>query len=749
MKYKSIFLCPLIFFYFFSNALPKKNNPDFFKENYAVITDSIPPKDSVPGLLARIADVFKFKKYAKLKEKNTIISIFQSLGLDSILDTKANVLLLNVMLDSVAAKGDTSYSLLQRKIDTLKLNAFDSLSLVNTKLSALMQRPTDKEIAELTEKILPIVQNKIMRSQKQISSSANDTLNLIKTIYYYTNKKPEAAYLQINRKADVYCFCNSNLDKNYLDFNFEILNNIIFNGYDIANKNAFTNCTGNLKNNRVLKTASDNNCTVFLSLFSSDKTITNAFLADTNKQKKVIEDLLSLMVNNRISGINVMLKDVDYDHSSAFTSFIQTLTKKIKLIIVTIPAFDTQNGYDLEALNKQGVKKIILSFTGVKNTDVPIPIFALNGTRYSLQAAANRLFNSSVPFQNFIISVPYYGVDFAFNKKNVAPYYETLDNLNEAFRDSSSYDSVTASVYAGITDTNGNVTNAIWYDDAATLKEKYTFILNNSFGGIAVEPLDKNFSIGYSNIWNGIANAFFAVTQKHVDTIATKPYDSCLCGADLRSDSIIRAAMIKLGTDYCYSLIKSEKGALQKLIYLLSNPCLCGFNDTANVSNHYFDSLANIRLQKSDPLYYQSYFTKAALSKDSVTAFSEKNKMYLIAYRSAVKRVSLHISLLLLVLFSAALIFYFNRLRIIGHEWKLRKKTEIASIILLNLFLLAGSLFFYLSNNPMLPAGNFHKSSCVQLPVQLLLIIIFISLIVGSAIMRYAVFPFVKNEEVP
>jgi spore germination protein YaaH len=746
MKCKGLFLCSFILLCFFSNAFYPNSKAAINEKNGVEAVDTVPAK-AIPGLFSRIAEVFKFKKYAQLKQKKAIINAIRDLGLkDSIVATRENVLLLTSILNSVKDTSSLNYNLLLQKLDSLKQSTSKNNDSIYRKLYAIAQPPTNEEIATLAEKILPVIQAKIIKSNITAGYVATaDTLNPVRIAYYYTNKEA-ATNLQITRKADVYAFCSSEMDRNYLDFNFNMLNNIIFNGYDIANKNALTTVTTNLTGNRVLKIAGNNKCHILLSITSSNNAATNAFLNSAASQQKLTDDISQLIALHYIDGVNVMLDDVDYNHSTRFTSFIQLLSQKVNLVTITIPAFDLHNGFDINALNQLPVKSFILNFTSQKNVNTIGPVIALNGSKYSLQAAVNRFLNSTVPFQKLVVSIPFYGVDFSYGKKYNTPHYNTLDNLSDAFSDSLYYDSTAASVYAAISNLNGEVTNAIWYDDATSLNDKYKFILNNHFGGIAIEPLKNSATIGYTNIWNGIAAAFFTVSPKPVDIDPASRADSCFCGNDFSKDSVIRKTMIQFGADYSYRIILSEKSALKKLAYLFANACQCKFGDSAISTPHYFDSLMSVTLTTKAPFYYQFYFSNEAMKIDSAGAALEKNKLYLIAFRSAVKRVMLHLNLLMLALFAAALVFYFNRYRTIGSEWKWRTKAEIISIVLLNLLILTGSLFFYLSNHPPNIQPN---GSCIQLPPLFLFIIILVGMIAGAAFMHYAVFRPIKSENEP
>lgn len=739
MKRKSVLLCSLILLCFFCEPLFANNNSPA-AANIPLNADTLPVKPP-PGLFARIAEVFKFKKYARLKGKNAIMQVIQNLGIkDSISATKANVALLTTALNSIKDSSDMNYNLLLQKIDTLKLFARKNSDSIYKQLNAFAQPPTDEEIFALAEKILPIIQNKIIKSKTALSAAGRDSVNQLRSFFYYTNQKTDSAKMKITRKADIYCFTSAYMNKNYLDFNFNILNNIIYNGYDIGDKNALSVCTGNIKNNRVLKTAAANKCHIILSLTTANKATTHAFLTSDTWQQKVAEDLILLLSDGYINGVNIMLTDVDYNHSNNLISFIDLLAQKIDLLTVTLPAFDIHNGYDIDALNKLPVKQFILDFTSQKNTSTTGPVISLNGPSNSMQAAANRFLNSTVPFKKLIVAIPYYGVNFTFNEKNFTSHYHTLDEISESYTDSLYYDSLAASIYADVSDLNGAVTNEIWYDDATTLNDKYNFILQNNFGGIAIDPLKKSAAIGYANIWNGIANSFFTVTA-NTERPAIR-YDSCLLGNNVQQDAIIRNAIKALGTGNCYGIITSEANVWQKLQRLFTNSCLCQLADTGLQTNHYFDSLLQKNLIKTDLLYYQSYFGNEALSRDSTGAVFEKNKMYLIAFRAAVKRVMLHISFLILILFIATLVYYFNNTRANGQAWKLRIKTEIASIALLNLLILSTALFFYFNDHA-------HTDACTRLPRFFLPAIILAGMLIGSASLYYGVFKLVKSENEP
>jgi spore germination protein YaaH len=718
------FLLPLL-----TNAFSPNNRPATNQVISNKVIDTIPVK-AAPGLLSRIAEVFKFKKYAQLKQRNSIINVIQSTGInDSIIATRENVQLLTDLLNSVKDSSSLNFDLLLQKIDTLKRYALKNNDSIYKQLQVIAQPPTHAEITALAEKIIPIIQNEIIKRHTTSVTAAANTFNLINAAYPLNNF--DTAQMQITRKGYIYCFY-SPANRNYLDYNFHLLNNIIFNGLDLANANALPVVTDHLTGNRVLSIARNSNCQVLLSISSSNMAATFSFLNSVSRQQKLIDDLDRFISHKLIDGVNVMLPHVNFNYSAQLVSFVQRLTEKINHVTVTLPAFDLQNGYDINKLNQLPVKNFILNFTGQHNDITAAPVITLSGSKYSLQAAASRFLNSSVPFKKLVVSIPYYGVEYDYEKKNSPPRYNTLDNMQYGFTDSLYYDSLAASVYAAVSNPDGEITHALWFDDAVSLNSKYNFIVSNRFGGIAIEPLPQSASIGYTDLWNGIAAVFFSLSPKPVKVVVPSPADSCFCGNDITRDSIIRKALIRLGTANCYNVLLAGSATLKKTISLFMDPCQCGFEDTAIKTPPYVDSLTGATLIRKDLSYYHTYFNKE----------EEKDKLYHIVFRSAAKRVALHATLLMLTLFIAALAFYFNRYRKIGKTWKLRNKMEIASIALLNLLILTGSLFFYLSNRA--PNGT-----CVQMPLVFFGIIVLITTAVSSALLYYAIFKKLNNEQEP
>ncbi len=72
-------------------------------------------------------------------------------------------------------------------------------------------------------------------------------------------------------------------------------------------------------------------------------------------------------------------------------------------------------------------------------------------------------------------------------------------------------------------------------------------LVNNRFGGIAVEPLHQAASIGYADIWNGIAAAFFRFRPNLLLLSLLRLPTPAFVVMDKNKDSVIRKGYGAIG----------------------------------------------------------------------------------------------------------------------------------------------------------------------------------------------------------
>jgi spore germination protein YaaH len=106
-------------------------------------------------------------------------------------------------------------------------------------------------------------------------------------------------------------------------------------------------------------------------------------------------------------------------------------------------------------------------------------------------------------------------------------------------------------------------------------------------------------------------------------------------------------------------------------------------------------------------------------------------------------------AIFLFTLVIALTVFYITGVRNNGDDWKLKKKTIVALIALLNLFIITAAMAIFLSKDlPWLGITD-DPAQCHSIPLNTLLIILAIGFMVGIVATRFLLLPLLKRDEVP
>lgn len=775
---------------FFQDTVPaKKENSKAVKAIKAALPKVEVPKVAVPkvaapkvnsNLFKKIADVFKFRKNSREKEKKRVLGIFESLGVnDSIAASAENI---KIILDELSDRENQHFDSLLAIINAIKLKEAEqptAPSEVKPAEEKIVPEPseskvvTDKDIEDLTNKLLPLIAEKA--NETSMSKEKRQTLSLLRKI---RNGKSEVQYitdtvknivkrytLRVINKAEVYGIHNFTRNNNYGDYKFSFINTLLYNSLFINGK------TGNLKGLNewdkasVITDAQNAGCTVAFTARIQQPESAETFLSSTKSQKNFIDNTIFLLRLRNAKAVNIQMDAFSPQYKDAFTQFIRFLSEVLKIqdtayhILVTVPAFGNTRGYDLKALNKY-TDRFLVNFSEIDKNQFG-PMAPLAGNQKSIETVLSTFLNDDIPAEKLIVSASYVGTKWSTSPDNpnlhsfIQPL--TYAEIRGRYDWPVYYDDASASAVMDSLNKNQAAIRTIFFDDAVSLEKKYDYILQNGLGGVTIDAL--GYDRGYGDLWDVLAYKFAIV-----DTTFLK-------------DSIITK---NLATNL--TLLEKAGRYLSLFSYILNNPCEVCFE---NIPDTAYSIKVNRYLQelKIDSLIVQ---------ENKSLPPSEKFRSKFGYINSLLTKWLGYLTLFILLLTLIGCGIYLYKIKTESEEWAWKKKAEIILIGLCVLLVI--STFTYLFTNDSIPIfgatpntaasttaisndlkqamakQNLADSSfviaddintgtsycnvdtsdtCINMPFSTLMIIIAVGMVVGVLITRYLIMPLLRRNDIP
>ncbi|WKL50499.1 glycosyl hydrolase family 18 protein [Flavobacterium pectinovorum] len=502
-----IYIIIIVFFSLFTCTIcfaQEKNNAPVIKKNVSIEipTDTAKVKKT---LLKKIKDAFKFRTNFRKGEEERIIAIINRLQKpDQPRDTTIN--------NTYVTNNNVPISTIQKQIDSLFLDFTTSVD--STKISNI-------DINNLIDKLLPMVQKKIDLEKeeekrqakiKQIHNLLQYPLGTFQTVR--VNKIPvKIIFKKVVRNTEVYGFHPYWMNKFYLNYNYKVLNTLIYYGYELDGKTGGYKTLNGWDTADVVTKAKKEGCKVVLCIFDKNQKSLDDFLKNKDSQLRLINDTKFLLKEKNADGINIFFENFGDDNRYNFTEFISLFYKSLKAenslyqLTVTLPVFDKYHNYDVGELEPY-VDRFIIDFSKKNNYG---PITPLKGSDYSLDAGIDRYLNKNIPPKKIVACLTYNGILWKYkSKKSEFKFYNTIvkDYLSEY---NPLYDKNNGA-YIDIIKNKKDTISQLWFDDVQTICEKYDFILNKGIGGIGIWGLGSD--DGRPELWNALIDKTMYINVK-------------------------------------------------------------------------------------------------------------------------------------------------------------------------------------------------------------------------------------------
>jgi len=480
------------------------------------------------SLLEKVVKIFKFSSNFKAAEKNRIIDIFGSLGIeDSIKLSETKIKLLILQLSK---RENQHYDTLLKLISNLKNNSPGATAkqdeIIEEEQVSDNAAVKDKDVDDLTSKILSIVTKKATETEedkkkneklaeiRKINARRDNVQFIIDSARNIVRKFVVRTFNQVK----VLGFYNISQNNNPNELNLSNYNSIIYNGVFVDPK------TGHFKNlngwdtaeiltlldinNTGLEKYEKKKIKSILNIIFSKKSDFSNFVLNNSNQQNLFDDLNYLLpLHASTEGICLQLEEVDIFYKKQATDFIIKLSQELKKInksyklYVIIPQAGRNAFFEYNLINKY-VDYYIMDFYSIPQNPKPAPLAPIKGKELSsIESTFSFYINNDIPSSKLILGLSYQGLKWNFDKKSQQFKYIqplTYSEIRSRYNWPITYNNEFGTAYMDSLDAKGDLKRRIYFEDENTLSKKYDYVLQNDLAGVSIYA--TNFDKGYGEL---------------------------------------------------------------------------------------------------------------------------------------------------------------------------------------------------------------------------------------------------------
>jgi len=287
--------------------------------------------------------------------------------------------------------------------------------------------------------------------------------------------------------------------------------------------------------NDLIDSARSNNIKLIMVVSNFQSGQIHKLLTDQSSQQKLFNNILQKIIVNSFDGVNVDFENLlSGDEGSVINGFMKSLNNFIKskypLAEVSFDSPIVKSGsWDFKGLADACDYLFIMGYDFYGSwSSTTGPSSPLIGNIYGLTYSFNNYY-SSVPPQQLILGVPYYGNYWRTNSNdayaNVTPYDSTKAK-NNWMKPALRYKEIISQYASNPSNENkwdsvsqtpwlrwgqDTLWNQIWYDDGNSLALKYDLSFSKNLKGIGIWAL--GYDDARSELWNLIEKKFAKTTS--------------------------------------------------------------------------------------------------------------------------------------------------------------------------------------------------------------------------------------------
>ena len=586
-------------------------------------------KDTI-GFLKKIMQPFKFKANRDNRKKKVVYDFM----LEQI--KEGNLKMDQASLEQIMIQFDTIHSV-------TKINKTNIDSIYKT--FDVEKKATKKDIDALKTKMTAVAKGNANATSKEKQDLKNDVasqLSAIKAVQYScaSNNAPLDSmdvkdsvryYFKscLTPKIKVIGWYYWRLKDEYKRYNYNYLSAINLYGYELAidgkNKRPefIEACEDNT--NGVIKKAQKDGCAVHLTVYNKSTSEITGFLNRPESQDTLLARLQTLIVKNRLKGINLFFENIKETDAAKFVSFVSDLRRSLKPknveLYVTIPSIKNNRSYEqIKAYNFDELNPLVDYYlvrtgemadknTGFAQSQSPLYTSDKFGN-YTVESTINYYNNGKIPSSKLILTVSYLGLkwkvkDFSGDLAPGKPFEIGYKNIVDSYFNKKvkgrtvdeGFDPIQVASYLNIINKDGK-TEQIWYEDFYSLYQKYQWAIDNKLGGVSIRGM--GYDDGPSDLWDALGVSLMDMDTCWLDTISLRkpekvkkirwpiivnawnaPHKWKTFKQDLKWSTVVR---LKFDSIYVDTLIHNKNEYVSELTYYRFNEIVRKVNLNSIVS---------------------------------------------------------------------------------------------------------------------------------------------------------------------
>ncbi|MCX6138413.1 MAG: glycosyl hydrolase family 18 protein [Ignavibacteriales bacterium] len=307
-------------------------------------------------------------------------------------------------------------------------------------------------------------------------------------------------------------------------YDYTALSHIGYFSYDVDTATGGYTTLHNWNTTPVIDYAHQRGVKVMLTVVNFGNAQNTKILSDTNKQNRLISDLIQLLVSRNGDGVNLDFEEVPAAQNVNLVAFVRKLTTRMKAsmpnseISMATPAVDWSNAWYFGALAQACDYLIVMGydFSGSWSSTAG-PGAPLSGENYNISRTVSTYLSAGVPPEKLLLGVPWFGYDW-FVKDSLRK--STVVSGSKGSSRTYAVAEPAARTYGKIFDAStkaawysyksGTQWRQCWYDDSLTLSLKNDLVKTNNLAGVGIWAL--SYEGGRPELWNSFKAAFPVVS---------------------------------------------------------------------------------------------------------------------------------------------------------------------------------------------------------------------------------------------
>jgi spore germination protein YaaH len=309
----------------------------------------------------------------------------------------------------------------------------------------------------------------------------------------------------------------------YLSYDYSALSHIAYFSYEVDTATGGYTTISSWNSTPIIDYAHQRGTKVLLTVTNFGTSRNNELLTDTDKQKFLINTIITLLKSRNGDGVNFDLESVSVSRRNDLVSFIGMAVSLIKAelpdaeISLATPAVDWSGAWDLKKLSELCDYLIVMGYNYYwSGSSTAGPVAPLDGESYNVTKTVITYLNAGVAPEKLLLGVPWYGYDWpvvSSARKSTTTGTGTAKTFSAAQEIANTYIKTfdPSTKVPWVSYSASSTMRQLWFDDNVSLGLKYNFADSKNLGGIGIWALSYEGSD--QEVWRAIDNAFSVELQ--------------------------------------------------------------------------------------------------------------------------------------------------------------------------------------------------------------------------------------------